>query len=371
VKRKRRSPEAEFLTLALKGDAPGETAGLAEAARKVKDWSTVAELASIHRIAPWLLKAMQKAGVDACPPSFIKDLKATAWSQSIFTMALGHALEEALTALGQAEVPVMVLKGPVVAERLYPDPGLRPYTDIDILVPYERQTDIQVVCQALGYVLEEDHGGLAAPRSGTSEHAFEMLYVHPERQVKLDVHLDHLQIGLRPQDTSGLWQRSDEWSFGSACGRAPSQEDLFLTLAVHLHRHGFNRLIWIKDLDLFLRRFGAELDWKGLEQMAAAEGVSSSLRLSLRITVRLLDTPLPPGARHLARASPASFLASILWPDEGLFRTEPRSDRWRRAVQFVPWEGIRGALPSLLLMGRRGDKVRALWRRLHTRNGRR
>jgi hypothetical protein len=58
----------------------------------------------------------------------------------------------------------------------------------------------------------------------------------------------------------------------------------------------------------------------------------------------------------------------LFWRESDLYSPVARRQRWRRAVQFVPWDGVRGALPSLLIMGRRGDKARSLWRRLRSRS---
>ncbi len=367
----RQSPEAAFLRLALRGEAPDAVPGLDAAARAVRRWPALAELAATHRVAPWLLRVLlQVEDRSVFPAAFLDSLRATTLSQTIFTLALECALEQALGALEAVGVPAIVLKGPVVAEGFYADPSLRPYTDMDILVPVEDQAKVSAVVEGLGYVLEEDHGGLAAPHAGSNEHAFELLYVQPESQARLDVHLDHLQLGLRPQGLAGLWERSEPRCFGAARARAPSAADHFLVLAVHLHRHGFNRLIWFKDLDLFIRRFGDAVDWDELARTAAAEGVSASLRLCLRRVSRLLGTPLPPAARRLARASLVGLIAAALWPERELFRIEARRDRWRRAVQFVPREGVRGAVPSLLLMGRRGEKLQALLGRALRRWGR-
>jgi hypothetical protein len=257
----------------------------------------------------------------------------------------------------------MVLKGPVLAELLYEEVALRPYTDIDILVPADQSCEADRIFRDLGYVVEEDHGGLTAPHADTNEHAFEMLYIRAEPPARLDVHFDHLQIGLRPNELPELWERSEPWKYQKARARVPAVGDLFLLLAVHLHRHGFSRLIWFKDLDLLIRRFGNQIDWESLGRRAASEGVSLSLNLALQRVAALLGTDLPQNARQLAGRTPVSFVSSLLWNETDALRIDARGGQWRRAVQFVPRDGVRGVVPSLLLMGRRLEKIRALQRR--------
>jgi hypothetical protein len=331
----------------------------------VSDWPLVAKLAARHRVSPWILAAISRAAIaEVIPEDVLESLRSDSWTFSVITLSLSQGLDEVLTALSEAEIPVVVLKGAVVAETLYPDPSYRPYTDIDLLVPVERNVDVNATCLALGYELEENHGGLEAARHDTSEHAYESLYVHPKQGIRIDVHYDHLQIGLRPAELGGLWQRRQPWQHRSASASALAPCDLFITLAVHLHRHGFDRLIWFKDLDLFIRKYGEKLDWRWVEKTAVSEGISASLQQSLFRLSHILETPLPAPARRLAKRTHSTFIGSLLWPEEDLFRLRTRPERWRRAVQFVPWDGLRGALPSMLIMGRRVEKARALWRRL-------
>jgi hypothetical protein len=357
-----RTPEVIFLLAALRGAAPAATSQVVDAAREVGDWKAVASLAQRHAVGPWLLRVV------SCPeiaplvaPDAFSALRAQTAAATIAGLALAQAMEEALLALEAEGVPVAVLKGAVIAEQFYPDADLRPYRDIDVLVPLDAHERVAAVCAKLGYVVAEDHGGTHAAHEGTCETPFETAYVHEQSGLSLDVHYDHLQVGLRPRELDSLWQRSEPWVFHRARARCPGLNDLFLSLAVHLHRHGFERLIWFKDLDLIIGRAGGRLDWRWLEETARIEGVAASLQHTLWLLQRLLGTPLPDGAAVLARVS---RLHRLLWREQDVVEAGERPGRWRRAVQFAPAEGLRGALPSLLLMGRRSDKLQALWRRV-------
>lgn len=79
-----------------------------------------------HRLQ--LLAARRWRAAGRPVPSDLVDEERVA---AIFTMAAQIVLEKARSAY---DGPMMLLKGPVVAA-LYPDPALRPFRDIDILVP--------------------------------------------------------------------------------------------------------------------------------------------------------------------------------------------------------------------------------------------
>ena len=70
-------------------------------------------------------------------------------------------------AVAQAtDAPGIVLKGPAISDRLYPDPGLRPYNDLDLLVARRALQDAKAALSAIGYEARIQSG--AASRSPTA-----------------------------------------------------------------------------------------------------------------------------------------------------------------------------------------------------------
>jgi hypothetical protein len=132
-----------------------------------------------------------------------------------------------------------------------------------------------------------------------------------------------------------------------------------IQLSVHVHKHGFNRLIWLKDLDLLVRELGDSMDWKVVHASARAEGVEGSVWYTLWLASQVLGTPLPAGPmRALAPILPIRQLYRMVWPPAGV--ADLRGHMRRRAVQFLAADSWRGMLPNLVLMGRRGDRLRAI-----------
>jgi Uncharacterised nucleotidyltransferase len=87
------------------------------------------------------------------------------------SMAVDGSLSEVVPALDRADVPFFVAKGPVVAYTSYPEPGMRPYTDLDVYVPgawVRRAREALFACGfepvghatgVLGGLAQEVHGG--------------------------------------------------------------------------------------------------------------------------------------------------------------------------------------------------------------------
>jgi putative nucleotidyltransferase-like protein len=136
------------------------------------------------------------------------------------------------------------------------------------------------------------------------------------------------------------------------------REDQLVQLSVHAQKHGFSRLIWLKDLDLLLRHEGGRLDWRLVEDVATREGVSASVWYALELAHTLLGTPLPGVAKRLAPRRLLKLLYAAVWPEQRIANLE--GFLRRRAVQFHAAESWKGMLPSLILMGRRSVRARLL-----------
>ena len=174
----------------------------------------------------------------------------------------------------------------------------------------------------------------------------------------VELHLDPLQMGLKPTREAARWERAHPVE-ALPGALMLSLEDQIIQLSVHVHKHGFNRLIWLKDLDLLVRTYGETLDWAAVRAGARAEGVASSVWYTLWLASTLLATPVPPAQlRALAPTPAVRLLYRQVWPPAGVANLHGHMRR--RAVQFLAADSWRGMLPNLVLMGRRGARFRAM-----------
>ena len=319
-----------------------------------------------NRMSPWVATAIasdpQLASMDICKP-----IVAAAGALTLRSLDLFAELARLVGRCNDRGVDLMVLKGPAVSRTYYPDAGLRPYGDIDILIRERDLVTVEAVLAGWGYKLKEDSS--EAHRLHDCHGIFQRIYLHPENHRIVEVHLDHLQIGLEPVGMDEIWSRAIEMKFGRGVARILEPTDLFLQLCVHLHRHGFERLIWFKDLDLMIR--ADAVDWKRLEEQASKQGCRDSVSYTLGLLRRMLGTPLPTdGLELIASQSRLSrWLMRQTWPPSRVLALQPqRQWRLRRAVQFSPETGVlRGGLGSMFFTGRRADKLRVVTAALYQR----
>jgi len=344
------SAEARFVTLCV-----SEVGDRASAAAAVENWDLVVELAVRHRVVAFVLGA----GV-ALPTQARLALQAEAFSAQAVAMLLNAELERVGSALAEADIPVLVLKGPALSRELYPDPRLRPFADLDLTV---HEADEQRAAQVLtdrGYRelaydshdAQQDHVG-HLHESG----AFHRLFAGASERALIELHLDPLQLGVRAACESERWTRAAPIT-GLPGLLMLGLEDQVVQLSVHAHKHGFSRLIWLKDLDLLLRQRSSALDWERVLEIARREGVSASVWYALSLSHALLGTELPGAVNRLRPAPPVRLLYGAFWRPSRILNLQ--GSMRRRGVQFHAGDSWRGMLPSLILMGRRAQRLRLL-----------
>jgi putative nucleotidyltransferase-like protein len=346
------SAESRFVLSAVRNDANEE---VAKAALDIKSWDLVAGLASDHRVSGLVLPALQKVDRPGATAAAFK-LQDALFRQVAEVALLESELKRVVTALGGADIDVIVLKGPALARSVYPAPYLRPYDDIDVAVATHDIGRATGALTAAGYepIVDGPRKGMNSTRPAA--HSSQLQFRSVTTKALIELHADPLQLGLPPVCESDRWSRAEPLpEVDGALMLAPC--DQVVHLAVHAHKHGYKRLIWLKDIDLLVRS-RRPLDWDVVVSTARREGVEGPVWYALCVTQELLRTPLP---RHLvARLAPALPIRSIykcIWPRGRVARMQGQS-HWR-AVQFEP-DSLRGMLPSLLLLGRRGHRWRVV-----------
>lgn len=353
---------AQWLRLASAGESPHLGRGLVAALDRL-DHAQLRDIAIEQRMEPWIVAALDAAGCAAVADR--SGLREAAMHRALRGLQLEHELRGLLARFDEESIPSILLKGPAVAARYYPRPELRPYGDIDLLVRDADEERTHELLEARGFELTG--GGHDDPLH--HDHAkFQSIFERQDGCV-VEIHRDHLQIGLRPLSLDEVWHRAQP-APGDLAARVLDDHDQFVLLAVHLQRHNFERLVWFKDLDLMVRRVA--FDWKRVESIARLEGCLSSVGYVLSLLTEVLGTPLPEGARAIVaqRGLLSRTSDALLWPRSRVIALEPhRQWRLRRAVQFAPETGVlRGGLPSLLTWGRRGAKARVLLAALTSRD---
>jgi len=293
-------------------------------------------------VAPLLYVALGDRDVPAAAVNRLRAAWVAAQGQHLFA---GVQLRDVVRALGDAGVPAIVLKGPALAAAFYRDPGLRPFTDLDLLVRRERRARAIDVLTTLGYA----HRSPGRTLAYELEHAPAANFAPPPGSaLPIDLHWECVihPGGRRATDiaTDEIWSRAHAAPAWGATARTLAIEDLLVYLAAHLAiHHVLTGTLWQLDLALLLRRHGATLDWEAVSERADRWRARSAVYFALRVVSERFAVAVPEVV--MRRLWPGPVRVAIV---DRLWRTGP--DRVRRLEYLV----------ALVMLDRVTDVARTL-----------
>ncbi|MBN1537855.1 MAG: nucleotidyltransferase family protein, partial [Anaerolineales bacterium] len=126
-----------------------ETAALMDAFSEA-DWELFARMAKAEGVAPLMHFAFSRSSY-ALPEAIRLKLQMAYYETAAFNQMILTEMGRVVQALNEADIPVIVLKGAVLATTIYPDPALRPMSDLDLLVKTEDLERAKELILSLGY----------------------------------------------------------------------------------------------------------------------------------------------------------------------------------------------------------------------------
>lgn len=286
--------------------------------------------------------------------------------QGLQQVKSGQALMDCLAAAG---IQSLVVRGPFLAEDVYGDPALRMSSDVDVLVSFHDRRRAWKACRAAGY-RSLDRGVPLWP--------FDNHRIHWRLQREGDPVVCELHWAVEP--VYGVMTLDYE-----AFLRSPSPSSQFLLLCLHAGEHVLERFgavpsaaeaveqgmlfRWL-DVAMFLRKYGAELDWDWLDAHARDRRAGSCLSLCLNGVRDWFGWSLPSNAEDyparwagLARAQESSGIRQRFeaWWERRAGRALGLETSMPDVLYYLwpqaPYFGVRGGLS--LFLKRAGHAMKA------------
>lgn len=282
---------------------------VAKRAEKINDllhkdinWDMLLDIANHERILPLLYRNLVLISPKKVPPAVMTRLRNEYLLNSSRNLKLTRELLFIIENFDAKGIPIMPLKGPVLAEQVYGDIALRSFIDLDLLIPESEYTRAEELLQSLGYLNDlkltpaqnaaflksEHHHHFGSNKTGTS--------------IELHWRISTSLFSLQP-DLSGAWNRAGITTLLGKKVPSFSPEDTLLILCEHGARHQWSQLSWVYDVAGIVET--GKINLPRLIEQAERIGKERPLLLGLLLASDLLDTDLSPEIYWTAKGDKA------------------------------------------------------------------
>jgi hypothetical protein len=308
-----------------------------------------------YRLLPLVYRRLSRLGRDDDEMPRLKALYRSAWTYNQVLFAHAGA---AIVELERAGIRTLVLKGGALACLDYRDLGVRPMSDVDVLVRPERARDAMELLVRLGW---------RPPRRQPASvlHALHGEHFKDEAGRGIDLHWHGLQ---RRQADDDLWGSPVSLTLGEAHTLAPDPAARLMHVCVHGAEAGAPPPIrWVVDAATVVA--GGEVAWPDLVERARRRHVTLLLARTLGYVRERYGVAVPADVVEQLAAAPRSRFERAAYRaamQSRTLRNVLRQEwfRYRRLDRGRSWPAFARYLQLSMGYDRRRDLARHVVRRL-------
>ncbi|HKA56745.1 MAG TPA: nucleotidyltransferase family protein [Candidatus Binatia bacterium] len=286
-------------------------------------------------LLPLLFHTLQRNGAGA-NEEFLTVLRAASLREELRTTTYRRLCRRALLALTTAGIPIIALKGAVLADTVYGHPTLRHSHDIDLLL---RESDPSHTVSLLSSV------GFTSLRREIDT-AWQDIHLVHESGLPLVLHRRLFRTPCYNTATTDLWARSRTQAVADVPVRVLAPVDQLVHVCGHAASCASREsLRWVCDAWLLITRY-PDLDWETVLDCSSRSHLTLPLAVTLGYLAEELQAPIP--ATFLRRLYAAASRATTaereaaLWGARagarGRYRDLLRlTGDWRTRVFVLRW----------------------------------
>ncbi len=327
-------------------------------------WQLMFNLARYQGGMSLLYRILEAEPSGSVPAPLLTALKQAAQQQVAISMQLIQALAQVIRLLERHDIAVISYKGPMLAQVVYGDMGLRRFSDLDLWVaPQDFLRARQLLIDEGGYEIVDRTWTFLTPRA-------EEAFFQEEGECALNkgiVHVD-LHCRLAPSYFLGeslvftdFWSRSIPVACMGLNVHTLSPEDRLVYLCIHGSKEHWRSLKWLMDLAMALKN-SPELNWDGVMQRSQQWRCERMVMLGLRLISEVFALPLPEGAQPLlARARADTKVSGLMQQLQPGRASHPEASPLQACLALKRpelWSPLRKTSFQMACLGHWGDRWR-------------
>lgn len=265
------------------------------------DWNYIMECSVTQGISPLLYRNLSKiSNGKGIPNETMKCLEKMYYSNLARNMLLYDELGKILTAFKRAGFDAIVLKGAFLAEEIYKNIGLRPMSDVDLLI---KEKDLQ---KAKKELTELKYSATSVFPTRLHEQfqtvlGEELPFIHQNKGIFIEIHWD-IQPPQAPYkiDVNKFWNNVNPVKIAGVETLCFTSEDLLQHLCLHLDKHINNNaapparpLRDYCDIAEVTRHYKDTINWNYLLQSSKDYGIENPIFQGLSTAKRYFGAFVP------------------------------------------------------------------------------
>ena len=261
-------------------------------------WEEAARRAVADHLAGAVLTRLDQTGRrEEVPGAALRTLESDLTRVRVAQTLLFGRFAELAGCLRAAGVPFIVHKGGALAATVYARAEDRPMVDIDVIVRPRDWRPVREALTAAGYRMPGAEG-----ESFWRENYFNVpIMTAGPSPAHFDLHWGLAQEGRYHVDTAGLFERAVPYAWGDGALLRLGDEDLLLSLFLHLAYHYFEaRLLWLYDMKRVIESWRP--DWGAVLDRASSWGLRTVVSFNLAYLDKVFPGTVPCEAARAGRA---------------------------------------------------------------------
>jgi hypothetical protein len=252
------------------------------------DWDSILAIADEHGVQGMLAWRLEENECGDVPAAARVKIQARMRARQLFALSLSAELFRILDDFSKAHIEVVPVKGPVLSQVAYGDPGVRSFGDLDLLLAHR---DIRRAIErmlAMGFTPDVPAEVLLSGRI-PGEYLFRragtggLIELHTEKTFR------HYP---KPMRIEAMMERRRQVLLDGRPVPAMSLEDELVFDCIHGGKDFWERLMWISDVAALLAKC-RDIDWEKTRAAAREVRVERMLRVGVQLAAIVFGMKLP------------------------------------------------------------------------------
>lgn len=291
---------------------PQDLSGIQSLIASDLDWEMIIKKANFEGVSPLLYSHLKKYKT-RIPENAMKSLKERYILITARNISTYRRLTPLLQAINESGLKVAITKGARLAKTLYKDIGLRPFSDVDLVVHPSDWKKFIGLMRKLGF--SQNEYGEYISEQNPEDYDWTFYNYFQKEGLLVDVHLYPFDLRLSAKNIEDFWKSIQKETITDVQCFVFSPEYEFCKLCIHTQKHSYFPLIWLTDIaELSSSKI---LDWDKVKAISEEEEIIAPVFYALHLVNLLWPGTVSPTILDKFRIRRLSKkILNFFWPEE-------------------------------------------------------